>query len=68
MTPRNQAAEILVTDAISLIESDRIRAWASEPNNRAIFVKIAGIGLAKPESNIAPLRFSAYIVASAIGL
>jgi hypothetical protein len=55
----------LLSDALALVESASIRAWATSDHNAPIWAKMAEKAVAKgTDVNL----FSAYIVSCAIGL
>jgi len=63
--------ETLLTDALALVESQSVRAWATTEHNRPIFVQLAAgaiqsAGVSGRDPNVH--TFAAYIVATAIGL
>lgn len=55
-------AEKLFKQALTHVESDSIRAWANSADNRPIWIKIAA-----KAGHADPVRFAAFIVATAMG-
>lgn len=63
---KNSQAVSFVNKAIGHLQSKSIAEWASKPHNFAIFTRIAEKAVSKAGAD--PEIFSAYIVASALGL
>lgn len=59
---KTKATKVL-NQALELIESDSIRAWAQTPHNKPIFVEMISTKEATD-----PVRFAGLIVALAVGL
>lgn len=60
-------AEQLFDQALAKVESDSIRQWANSERNRPTWIKIAQLTVTN-QNNPDVFRFSALIVATAIGL
>jgi hypothetical protein len=57
----------LLDEALSRVESESIREWASSAHNRPIWEKIAQGALDKSGGEYDPNRLCAYLVCVAIG-
>jgi hypothetical protein len=60
-------AEQLFEQALAKVESESIRQWANSERNRPVWIKLAGLAVTN-QKNPDPVRFSALIVSTAIGL
>lgn len=58
----------LLDAAVALIESKSIRAWASSPQNRPVLLDHCKSILAKSGGSYEPLRYSTWLVCTAMGL
>lgn len=59
-------AEELLAQALTHVQSQSIRAWATSDANRALWLKIASTALEKnPKTD--PLNFATYITITAMG-
>jgi hypothetical protein len=57
----------LFEQALALVESKSIRAWASTAHNRPVWLRIAERTAAKGGPSAEPVRFAAYITLTAMG-
>jgi hypothetical protein len=59
-------AEWFTMEAIALIQSPSMQAWAKSPTNLPIIIKMAEANLAK-QPELEPLRFATYLTLVAMG-
>jgi hypothetical protein len=64
----NMNAEQLFQQALAKVESQSIRQWAETEHNRPVWLKAAEAAIVKHNGLPDVSLFSAYIVATAIGL
>lgn len=64
----SMSPEQLFQQALAKVESDSIRQWAETEHNRPIWLQLAELAIQKQNGKPDVYRFSAAIVASAIGL